>query len=164
VQWVAPLASESPEFLLAAMLALRGRAQAGLTVLLSSKVNQWTLLVGSLPLVFAISAGSFSPLSFDNRQVEEVFLTASQSLFAVAILISLSLSFWEAGILLALFVGQFVFPQSEVRWGFGVAYLLLSLRWFIVERRSLPRLVRAAYREVTQASSARVSPHDDGDG
>ena len=162
VQWVAPLASESPEFLLAAMLAVRGRAQAGLTVLLSSKVNQWTLLVGSLPLVFAISAGSFSPLDFDNRQVEEVFLTASQSLFAVAILISLSLSFWEAGILLALFVGQFVFPQSEVRWGFGVAYLALSLRWFIVERRSLPRLLRAAHREVTQASRVRVSPGGDG--
>jgi cation:H+ antiporter len=157
VQWVAPLASESPEFILAAILALRARAQAGLTVLLSSKVNQWTLLVGSLPLVYAISDGSFAPLDFDNRQVEEVFLTASQSLFAVAILMSLSLSFWEAAIMLGLFLGQFLFPQSEIRWGFGVVYLVLSLRWFVFERRFIPRLLRAARRELTQSSATAGS-------
>ena len=150
VQWIAPLASESPEFVLAALLAARGRAQAGLTVLLSSKVNQWTLLVGSLPLVFAVSAGSIDPLGFDNRQVEEVFLTAAQSLFAVAILTSLSLSFWEAVIMFVLFIGQLFFPQSEIRWGFGIAYLALAARWFIVERRSVPRLFRIAQQEVSQ--------------
>ena len=154
VQWVAPLASESPEFILAAILALRARAQAGLTVLLSSKVNQWTLLVGSLPLVYAISDGSFAPLDFDNRQVEEVFLTASQSLFAVAILMSLSLSFWEATIMLGLFLGQFLFPQSEIRWGFAVVYLALSARWFVFERRFIPRLFNAARRELAQPGAA----------
>ena len=39
VQWVAPLASEAPEFILAALLALRGRAGAAMTLLISSKVN-----------------------------------------------------------------------------------------------------------------------------
>jgi cation:H+ antiporter len=160
VQWVAPLASESPEFILAALLALRARAQAGLTVLLSSKVNQWTLLVGSLPLVYAISAGSASPLDFDHRQVEEVFLTAAQSLFAVAILTSLSLGFWEAAIMLGLFLGQFMFPQSEVRWGFGVLYLVLSVRWFLAERRFLPRLFRSARREVFQPPAVAADPRD----
>jgi len=150
VQWIAPLASESPEFVLAALLATRGRAQAGLTVLLSSKVNQWTLLVGSLPLVFAISAGSIDPLSFDARQVEEVFLTAAQSLFAVAILTSLSLGPWEAGIMFVLFIGQLFFPQSEIRWAFSVVYLLLSARWFIVERRYIPILFKTARQEVSQ--------------
>jgi len=47
VQWVAPLASESPEFLLCALLAMRGRSGAAMTILISSKVNQWTLLIGS---------------------------------------------------------------------------------------------------------------------
>jgi len=47
VQWLAPLASESPEFLLAGLLAARGRPGAGMTILLSSKVSQWTLLIGS---------------------------------------------------------------------------------------------------------------------
>src|SRR5574341_2273273 len=89
VQWVAPLASESPEFILAGLLAMRGRHDAGMTILISSKVNQWTLLIGSLPLAFSISGGTFEPLDFDSRQSEEVFLTAGQSLFAVAILVSL---------------------------------------------------------------------------
>jgi cation:H+ antiporter len=149
VQWVAPLASEAPEFILAALLAMRARAQAGLTILLSSKVNQWTLLVGTLPLVFAISDGSFSPLEFDDRQVEEVFLTSAQSLFAVAILMSLSLSFWEATLMLSLFAGQLFFPQAEVRWGFSIAYLMLSVRWFVFERRFVPRLFRHARDEIT---------------
>src|SRR5439155_9138599 len=50
VQWLAPLASEAPEFLIAAVLAIRGKATAALGLLLSAKLNQWTLLVGSLPV------------------------------------------------------------------------------------------------------------------
>ena len=96
VQWVAPIASESPEFILAGLLALRGRHDAGMTILIASKVNQWTLLVGSLPLGYAISGSTLHPLGFDSRQSEEVFLTAAQSLFAVAILVSLSMNRWEA--------------------------------------------------------------------
>src|SRR5881409_54827 len=88
VQWLAPLASEAPEFILAGLLALRGRHDAGMTILISSKVNQWTLLIGSLPLAFSISGGTLDPLHFDSRQSEEVFLTAAQSMFAVAILVS----------------------------------------------------------------------------
>ncbi len=153
VQWVAPLASEAPEFLLAAILALRGRAIAGMTVLISSKVNQWTLLVGSLPLAYSISGATFTPMDFDARQVEEVFLTAGQSLFAVAILMSLSLSFREAGIMFALFAGQFFFPQPEVRWGFGVAYIVLAARWLLVERRSIVPLFGTARRAALAPSS-----------
>ncbi|MET0421263.1 MAG: sodium:proton exchanger, partial [Acidimicrobiia bacterium] len=47
VQWVAPLASEAPELLVAGLFAWRLQTSAGLGTLLSSKVNQWTLLVGS---------------------------------------------------------------------------------------------------------------------
>ena len=52
VQWVAPLASEAPELLVAGLFAWRLNTNAGLGALVSSKVNQWTLLVGTLPLVF----------------------------------------------------------------------------------------------------------------
>lgn len=127
VQWVAPLASESPEFILAAMLAARGRHDAGMTVLISSKVNQWTLLIGSLPLAYSISAGEISALDFDTRQAEEVFLTAGQSLFAVAIFVSLSMSWWEAAALAGLFGTQFFFTDTTVRVGYGVAYSVLAL-------------------------------------
>ncbi len=127
VQWVAPLASESPEFILAAMLALRGRYGAGMTILIASKVNQWTLLVGSLPLAFSISGGTVSPLEFDARQSEELFLTAAQSMFAVAILISLSMSRWEAILLAGLFTTQLVLTDGTIRVAFGILYCVLAV-------------------------------------
>ncbi|MGH2711154.1 MAG: sodium:calcium antiporter, partial [Actinomycetota bacterium] len=46
IQWIAPLASEAPEMIIAILFTLRLKAQAGLGTLISSKVNQWTLLVG----------------------------------------------------------------------------------------------------------------------
>ncbi len=126
VQWVAPLASESPEFILAGMLALRGRYDAGMTILISSKVNQWTLLIGSLPLAYSISGGTMSPLDFDARQSEEVLLTAAQSLFAVAILLSLSMSRWEAALLGGLFLTQFAFTDPTIRLGYSIGYGVLA--------------------------------------
>ena len=57
VQWLAPLASEAPELLIAGLYAWRLNTNAGLGTLVSSKVNQWTLLVGTLPIVFSIAAG-----------------------------------------------------------------------------------------------------------
>ncbi len=60
VQWVAPVASDTPEFIAVLLLAYRLHASAGLGALISSKINQWTILVGVLPLVFALSAGSWA--------------------------------------------------------------------------------------------------------
>jgi cation:H+ antiporter len=154
VQWLAPLASEAPEFLLAAMLALRGRASAGMTLLISSKVNQWTLLVGSLPIAFSISGGSLSPMEIDSRQAEEVFLTAAQSIFAVAVLINLRFSAREAALIFVLFSTQLVLPFSEVRLGFGVLYIVLALVWFLRERRDIPPLFQIARQTVMQPSTA----------
>ena len=65
VQWLAPLASEAPELLVAGLYAWRLNTNAGLGTLVSSKVNQWTLLVGTLPIVFAIAAGSLHGLPID---------------------------------------------------------------------------------------------------
>ena len=108
VQWLAPLSSESPEFLVAAVLALRGRATVAFALLLSAKINQWTLLVGSLPVAYSIGAGHPAALPFDDRQTAEVLLTGAQSLFGVAILASLSFALSEAAVLAALFVAQLV--------------------------------------------------------
>jgi cation:H+ antiporter len=145
VQWIAPIASESPEFILAGLLALRGRHDAGMTILIASKVNQWTLLVGSLPLGYAISGSTLHPLGFDSRQSEEVFLTAAQSLFAVAILVSLSMNRWEALLLAALFATQFAFTNTSVRIGYGVVYCALSLAVLVTDTPRLRPFGRAAY-------------------
>ena len=127
VQWVAPLASESPEFLIATLFALRLRGSVGIGALISSKVNQWTLLVGAVPIAFALSAGSWNGLPLDERQTEELILTSSQSLLAVIMICDLRFSRLEAVGLALLFGGQFLFTDTEVRYVFIAAYLLLSL-------------------------------------
>ena len=66
------------------------------------------------------------------------------SIFAVAVLASLSFSMREAILIFALFITQFAIPIPEVRVGFGVMYIALALIWFISERRDLPVLMRHA--------------------
>ncbi len=159
VQWLAPLASESPEFLLAGLMAARGRHGAAMTILIASKVNQWTLLIGSLPVAFAISGGTLSPLEFDGRQAEEVYLTGAQSMFAVAIFVSLSMASWEAIILAGLFITQLFFFDTRVRLGYGSFYLLLALIMFVRDVPHFPDLWGAA-RETALRPGADEEPSD----
>jgi cation:H+ antiporter len=170
VQWLAPLASEAPEFIAAGMMAWRGRASAGMATLISSKVNQWTLLIGGLPIAYALSKGDLSALPLDSRQVEEVFLTAAQSLFAVAILVGLVISLAEGAVLATLFMIQATLPtqtihdvmswvqlsgvadqlpewlsDAPVRWVFSVLYLLLAAFMFWRHRDTLLRPLSARF-------------------
>jgi cation:H+ antiporter len=127
VQWVAPLASEFPEFLVAGLLAWRLRADAALGALVSSKVNQWTLLIGCLPVAYALSSGTINPLPTDSRQSEEVLLTAAQSLLAVVLIVNLRMTLWEAAVLGALFFLQFFTPHDIVsRNAFTVMYFVAA--------------------------------------
>jgi cation:H+ antiporter len=126
VQWLAPLASEAPEIVIACILTLRGNAQAGMGAMVSSKVNQWTLLVGTLPLVYSFSLGHAGALHLDARQIEEILLTSAQSLFAVAVLANMRLSLLECAALFFPFVLTLVFPDTHIRYGFSVFYLVLA--------------------------------------
>jgi cation:H+ antiporter len=140
VQWVAPLASESPEFLIAILFALRLRGSVGIGALISSKVNQWTLLVGAIPIAYAISAGGLSGLPLDARQTEEMFLTSTQSLLAAILIADMHFSRRDAIILALLFVGQFAFTSTEVRYLFIAAYAVISVGLLAVggaERRTM---------------------------
>jgi len=134
VQWLAPLASESPEFIIAVLFALRANPGASIGTLISSKINQWTLLIGMLPIVYAVSAGQIVPMHMDGRQIEEMFLTAAQSLFAVAILANLSFSVGDALLLFVLFVTQLLIPDPRFRYYYSGFYILLALALVICKR------------------------------
>jgi cation:H+ antiporter len=153
VQWLAPLASEAPELLVAGLFAWRLNTEAGLGALVSSKVNQWTLLVGSLPIVFAVSSGTLHGLPLDTLQREELFLTAAQSAFAVAVLANRSISVKEAIGLLGLFVSQFVLGgvlpthlRELERIGVGIVYLVLAAWMLLQQRRAVRPLIRDGFR------------------
>ena len=106
IQWLAPLASEAPAVTIAVLFVLSGRAANGLATMISDKINQWTLLVGMLPLAMSLGAGSLVALPLDARQHEEFFLTAAQSLFGIALLLRLRLGVWGALALATLFTVQ----------------------------------------------------------
>jgi cation:H+ antiporter len=148
IQWLAPLASESPEFIVAIIFALRNNPTAGLGTLVSSKVNQWTLLVGLLPMVYSISGQHLQPMVLDDRQVEEMFLTAAQSLLALVVLANLSFGLLEALLLLGLFLLQFVFPTTEVRLLLAGGYIVIAAAYLIrpSSRRALADLFRFGWR------------------
>jgi cation:H+ antiporter len=153
VQWLAPLASEAPELVVAGLFAWRLNTNAGLGTLVSSKVNQWTLLVGSLPVVFAIASGSLDGLPIVARQREELLLTAAQSVFAVVTLSNLSLTNREAGALFGLFWAQFVVGAVVPESAHGTELVIVSALYLILaamllfnQRREVPRLLRRGFR------------------
>ncbi|HWP65604.1 MAG TPA: sodium:calcium antiporter [Candidatus Limnocylindria bacterium] len=136
VQWLAPLASESPEFIVCILFAWRGLASAGISTMVSSKVNQWTLLVGALPLVFSISAAHLGPMLLDDRQREEIFLTSAQSLFGLMIIANYSFGVLEALALFVLFVVQLLLPSPHARWIFAWIYIALAVGMSAISRET----------------------------
>ncbi len=155
IQWLAPLASEAPAVTIAILFVLDGRARAGLTTMISDKINQWTLLVGMLPIAMSIGAGELTSLPLDARQHEEFFLTAAQSMFALALLLRMRLSLVGAVALAVLFVGQLMLaffyqsnPEQEIFVLTAIAWLYLALAGMLLARdaRRLPALLRAAWQ------------------
>jgi cation:H+ antiporter len=134
VQWLAPLASESPEFIVAILFALKAQPGISMGALLSSKVNQWTLLIGMIPVAYAISAGQITGMQMDPRQVEEMFLTAAQSIFAVAVLANLSFSVLEAMIVFALFSTQLLFTDPQFRFYYSFLYVILAVGLVLLKK------------------------------
>jgi len=153
VQWLAPLASETPELLVAGLYAWRLNSNAALGTLVSSKVNQWTLLVGTLPIVFSIAASGLHGLPIDATQREELLLTAAQSFFALAVLLTLSITTREAILLFTLFWAQFVIGgivpesfQAAERIGVSGVYIALGLMIFARDRGLIVPLLRDGFR------------------
>jgi cation:H+ antiporter len=151
VQWLAPIASEAPEFIVALMLAFTGRAALGLGSLLSAKVNQWTLLVGMIPAVCALAHKSLAhPIPMGHFQMDEILLTAAQSVLAVVILASLRLSVPQGLLLFGLFVAQLVAP--------AVSGLLPGDELFGIAADQLRQFFAVLYF-VTAAALVLDSPH-----
>jgi len=152
VQWLAPLASEAPEIVIACILTLKGHAQAGMGAMVSSKVNQWTLLVGTLPLVYSIALGRPGALHLDSRQIEEILLTSAQSLFGIAVLCDLRLSLFESAVLFVLFTTQLIFPNPTVRYWFVLLYIVLGTALLLRKREAVVGLLRRGLGSTHSAS------------
>ncbi|GAB2633876.1 sodium:proton exchanger [Prescottella soli] len=144
VQWLAPLASEAPEFIIAIIFATRGKGTAAIATLVSSKVNQWTLLVGSLPIAYMAGGGGAS-LALDGRQVEEVLLTATQTMMGVALILALRFGRYSAWALMALFLVQFPITSTHGRLILCGVYAAIAAVALIVNRKHLWPTLRAPF-------------------
>ena len=166
IQWIAPLASESPELIVVAYLVNKARSTAGFNALISSKLNQWTLLIGTLVVVYSIALGQYGPLPFDAKQEAEIWLTAAQSFFAIAILVNLEISVREALTLLVLFLSQviveflvirelIVLPLSvyELLLAYTAVYIVLGAWLFVTRWSAFRLLVTRAVGTVSNAIS-----------
>ena len=142
IQWIAPLASETPEVVVAVLFALRSNPAAGLQVLISSEVNKFTLLVGSMVVIFSLSAGQVLTFPLDNRQAIEFLLTTAVAVFGLLLIARRTVD-WRAGAaLLSLFIVHLFFPGAEQRlWITGV-YFALSAWLIIRDWRRVKFLVR----------------------
>lgn len=145
LQWLAPLSSEAPEFIVAILFALRGKGADALGTLISAKVNQWTLLVGSLPVAYLLGGGT-TALALDTRQIEEFLLTATQTLLGVAALLALRFPRWAAWTLLALFTVQFAFPGQTARYVLAALYTALAIAALIHNRHHIVATLAAPFR------------------
>lgn len=157
VQWLAPIASEAPEIFVATVFALRGLANNALGALISSKVNQWTLLIGCLPLAYSISAGQPGALILDARQIEEILLTGAQSAFAVAILANFDMSLKEAFVVLGLFSTQLIIPDERVRYAFSAVYILLTIVLLAMQRDRVRHMVANVAHDVLSVGAPAPS-------
>jgi cation:H+ antiporter len=122
IQWLAPLASESPEIIVAVLFSLRANPNGGLTTLISSQVNQLTLLVGSIVVVFSISSGQLLSFPLDyfeggfverlrgpfGLQSSEFLLTAAASTFAILLISTRIIKLWHGLALLGIFAAYMV--------------------------------------------------------
>ncbi|MEA9987184.1 sodium:proton exchanger [Subtercola sp. RTI3] len=145
VQWLAPLASEAPEFIIAVLFALRGMGAAAIGTLIASKINQWTLLVGSLPIAHFFGGGG-TDLALDPRQVEEFVLTASQTVMGVAIIVALRFHRWSAVALVALFAVQFVVTDTTGRYVLSAIHIVIALVVLFLHRCDIMPTLAAPFR------------------
>lgn len=149
IQWVAPFLAEFPESLTAFLWAATiVRVARGLGNLVSAKLNQWTLLIATIPVVYSLSLGYPAEIALVQLSRDEILLTVAQTLLGIAMLARLRFTLFDASLLLALFAVQFAVPQ--VRLEVAIAYVLSTIAYVVFGRSPLP-LVRAL--------RARPAPH-----
>lgn len=154
IQWVAPFLAEFPEsltaFLWAGTIVLAAR---GLGNLVSAKLNQWTLLIATIPFVYSLSVGHIAEIPLTGLSRSEILLTAAQTLLGVIVLARLRFTFLDAVVLLGLFGAQFASPN--LHGPVSVAYVIVSATYVVATHSPMPllRALRARPESTAAADS-----------
>ena len=113
------------------------QAPMGLMNMVSSNINQWTVLVAMIPIVYSFSRGQVSVVHFDDHQKLEIFLTMAQSILGFLFLANMEFRWYEASGLFSLWFIQFVFPEwrEEITFVYLLWILIELLRAFAGEKK-----------------------------
>jgi len=159
VQWVAPFLSEFPEFVSTFGWARRvTHAPMALMNIVSSNINQWTILAAMIPLLYGFShmrhSGVWSDFTFDIGQRNELALTLLQTMLGVLLLANMEFDWMDATALFVLWVVQFALPQlrAEVMVAYGIWAVVLGIG-FVVRGQAL-RAPKQFWETVTKRRSA----------
>jgi cation:H+ antiporter len=159
IQWVAPFLTEFPEKVSAFKWASTVRqAPLALMNLVSSNINQWTVLAGMIPVVYSLSAGAMRAVPFDSMQRQEILLTILQSALGMLLLLNMRYSAWEAFIIFVLWFVQFVVPsiRGEIMYVYG-AFILGALVQLPAGNRNLEALHAFAHQWRTHGARPATS-------
>jgi len=143
VQWVAPFLSEFPEKVSAFMWARRvTHAPMALMNMVSSNINQWTVLAAMIPLVYGYShyhhTGTWAAFHFDAEQRVEIILTLLQTGLGMVVLANMEFDWFDATALFVLWVVQFLAPhlREEVSLAYAL-WIAILLVGFAVKGQAL---------------------------
>jgi cation:H+ antiporter len=127
IQWVAPFLSEFPEFVSTSNWARsRGKGGMALMNMVSSNVNQWTVLAAMIPIVYSASLGHPASVPLHEHRVE-LMLTVLQGLLGMILLANFDFKAHEAVGLFVLWAVQFAVP--DWREEISIVYAV----WLMVE-------------------------------
>ena len=165
VQWVAPFLSEFPEKVSAFYWARRvTHAPMALMNMVSSNINQWTVLAAMIPLVYGFSHwrhhGAWVDFPFDAAQRLEIVLTLLQTGLAVLLLANMEFDWQDASILFVLWLAQFLRPDWREQVAIAYAlWMVILVIGFVAQGKAL--LAPRYFWEVVtggRPKSARPAP------
>ena len=145
LQWIVPVATETPELVVAFVLLTHGRGGQSIAILLAGAVSQYTFALGTLPIAYAAGVASGRSRS---RAVSgsSCFLTVGVALYAVGALIGLRLS--RARLLDHARAVRRPAARSRrvlTRLLFAVAFWVIAIDVLAFERRRLPGLLKVLW-------------------
>jgi cation:H+ antiporter len=159
VQWVAPFLSEFPEKVSAFLWARRvTHAPMALMNMVSSNINQWTVLAAMIPLVYGYShyhhTGAWADFPFDAAQRLEIILTLLQTALGVVLLANMEFDWFDATALFVLWIVQFLAPhlREEVSVAYAL-WIVILLVGFVIRGQAL-LAPKYFWRTLTQKRSA----------
>ena len=130
------------------LFALRGMGAAAIGTLIASKINQWSLLVGSLPIAHMFAGGG-AVLELDARQIEEFVLTGTQTVLGVAIIMALRFHRSSAIALAGLFALQFVVTDTTGRYVLSALQLVLAAIVLVIHRGDIVATLKAPFQRAS---------------